>query len=382
MFIHTLYYTLKTLLRNKAQVFWCLAFPIVLGTMFHFAFGGLSSSEQFSAIPVAVVLDDSKNNVILTNILDSLGAPGENQFLEITYATENEALSLLEQKKITGILYGNDTLSLTISAEMTDDAINQSILNSFVEQYNMSCAALYDVAVTNPEAMPDVISTLMEETDYLTETSFCKGDFDESLTYFFNLIAMTCLYAAMMGNNIAIDNQANLSNLGARRNVSPVHRLITIFADLTAALIFQFTSVFISLCYLHFALGVNFGSQISYVLLVSFAGCLTGISLGFFIGCIGHLNRETKFGILMAAIMICCLFSGLMIGNIRMYVEKFCPAFNHINPAALISDSLYALVIYPSHERYFTNIIILFILSLCFSFGGFILIRRKKYASI
>lgn len=382
MFIHTLYYTLKTMLRNKSQVLWCLAFPIILGTMFHFAFGDLSSSEQFSAIPVAVVLDDSKNNSILTNILDTLGAPGEDQFLEITYATEEEALSLLEQKKITGILYCNDTLALTISAEMTDDAISQSILSAFVEQYNMSYAALYDVAITHPEAMPDVISALMEETNYLTEISFAKGDLDETLTYFFNLIAMTCLYAAMMGNNIAIDNQANLSNLGARRNVSPVHRLITIFADLSAALIFQFTSVSISLCYLRFALGVNFGSQIGYVLLAALAGCMTGISLGFFIGCVGHLNRNTKLGILMAAIMICCLLSGLMIGNIRMYVEKFCPALNHINPAALISDSLYALAVYPSHERYFTNIITLFILSLCFSFGGFILIRRKKYASV
>lgn len=382
MFLHTLYYSLKTIFRNKSQVFWCLAFPILLGTMFHCALGGLSASEQFSVIPVAVVLDDAKNNDILTDMLDTLSTPGENQFLDITYADKNEALSLLEQKTVTGILYGEETLSLTISAEMTDAVIQQSILSAFVEQFNMNCEALTDIAITHPKALPDAISAMAEETHYLTEASFTNGDLDESLTYFFNLIAMTCLYAAIVGSNIAIENQANLSFLGARKSISPVHRLVSIYANLTAALIFEFTSVCISLCYLHFVLGVNFGTQSGYVLLASLVGCLAGISIGFFIGSIGQLSRETKFGILMAVIMVGCLLSGLMVGNIRMYVEKVCPMLNHINPAALISDALYALAVYPSHERYFTNVITLFILSLCFSFAGFILVRRKKYASI
>ena len=261
MFIHSFYYALKTMMRNKSQVFWCLAFPILLGTMFHFAFGGLSADEQFSAIPVAVVLNDTKNNDIITDMLDTLSAPGETQFLDITYTDETEALSLLEQKAIIGILYAEGTLSLTISAEMTDEPINQSILSVFVEQFNMSYEALADIAATHPEALPDAISTIAEDTDYLEETSFTNGDFNESLTYFFNLIAMTCLYAAIVGNNIAIDNQANLSSLGARRSISPVHGLVSVFASLTAALIFEFTSVSVSLCYLHFVLSVNFGTQ-------------------------------------------------------------------------------------------------------------------------
>ena len=42
MFFHTMKYTLLNLLRDKGQVFWCVAFPLLLGTMFHFAFGGLA----------------------------------------------------------------------------------------------------------------------------------------------------------------------------------------------------------------------------------------------------------------------------------------------------------------------------------------------------
>ena len=35
MFFHTMKYTLLNLLRDKGQVFWCVAFPLLLGTMFH-----------------------------------------------------------------------------------------------------------------------------------------------------------------------------------------------------------------------------------------------------------------------------------------------------------------------------------------------------------
>ena len=59
-----------------------------------------------------------------------------------------------------------------------------------------------------------------------------------------------------------------------------------------------------------------------------------------------------------------------------------CPLLNRINPAALISDALYSLVVYPSYTRFFTNIAGLLLLSALFCLGGLALVRRKKYASL
>lgn len=384
MYFHALNYTFKTLLRSRGQIFWCFAFPIVLATMFYFAFGGLAEGEAFSAIPVAVVQNDSDGDTILTEILDALDDASEDDpFLTVTYASEEEALSLLKNNDVTGILsFDGEALTLSVAAGASTLRLEQSILQVFAEQFNLNYQVVSEIAREHPEKLPEVIQTLTRETDYLTETSFTEGNYDESLTYYFNLIAMTCLYAAMMGSNIAIDNQGNLSALGARRCISPVHRLVSILGDLSAALIFQCSSIFIGIAYMHFVLGVDFGSEVGYVLLASLAGCTTGISLGFFIGSFGRGTKETKFGVLMAVIMLNCLVSGLMIGNMRMYVEKYFPVYNHINPAALISDSLYALIIYPSHERYFINILTLFGLSVAFSISGFVLVRRKKYASL
>lgn len=419
MFFHSLKYTFLTLIRDKSQVFWCFAFPLLLGTMFSFAFGGLDDSENFTAIPVAVVMEDSTDidfstyaelpadvmNTVnfsdsIRDLFDTLSEPGEDQFLDVSYTSEAEALDLLEAKEVYGIItvdtpsmedFMNITdvseisitpLSLTVSSEMNSDPLWQSILSVFVEQVNLQFHTISDIALTDPTKLDTVLNSMAEETTYLLEESLGAETLDESLTYFFNLIAMTCLYAAMAGSNIAIDNQANLSTLGARRSISPVHKLVSTLGDLTALLLFEFSTVVIALLYFSNILGVNFGNRIGYIALTALVGCLAGISIGFFIGSIGRFNRDTKFGLLMAVIMSGCFLSGLMVGNMRVIVEEFCPLINRINPAALISDALYSLIIYPSLERFYGNIASLLAISAVLCLGGFAMMRRKKYASL
>lgn len=382
MFIHSFIYALKQLFRQKESVFWSLLFPIVLASLFYFAFSGLSKEEQFEAIPVAVVLSDSEEEQILGKVADELGKEGENQFLKVTYVTEEEALSLLEKKEIIGILYDGMPVKLTISNEMESFRLEQSILNCFVEQFNMNYDAIKKIAISNMEKLPDAVKVLAAETDYNQEISYSKGDLDEQLSYFFNLIAMSCLYSYMGGLTVSIKNQGNLSVLGARKCISPVHKMISLFGELCAAFLFHFICVAVSLVYITGVLKINFGNEAGYVVLASLTGCITGVSLGFFVGSIGKADIGTKNGVLMAVVMVCSFLSGLMAGGMRMLVERICPWFNHMNPAALISDSFYSLTVYQSHERYFENVATLIILSAVFCITGFFMVRREKYAAL
>ena len=59
MFFHSLKYKFLCLVRDKSLMFWCFAFPLLLGTMFSFAFGSINKPDSFSAIPVAVVREES-----------------------------------------------------------------------------------------------------------------------------------------------------------------------------------------------------------------------------------------------------------------------------------------------------------------------------------
>ncbi len=382
MFIHTFQYTLKQLFRQKGALFWNLLFPIALGTMFYMAFSGLSSGETFHAIPVAVVLAEDDSATMFREVIDSLNEPGDDRFLDAVYTTEEEALSLLEAKQITGILYEGSSVSLAVSAEMSSATLEQSILSCFVEEYNMQYGAIKKIAASHPENLGAAAEALAKNTAYNTETTYCDGDMDEQITYFFNLIAMSCLFASTGGMQIAIKNQANLSPLGARRCISPVPKEISLCALLCATFLYQYLCILAGLFYMRFGLGVNFGSSMGYILLTALLGCLTGVSFGFCIGSIGRLNEGMKFGIQMAVTMICCFLSGLMVGNMRILIEQYCPWFNRINPAALISDSFYSLTVYQSHSRYFQNSITLVLISAAFCLCGFLLTRRKKYAAL
>ena len=398
MFFHSLKYSFLTLMRSRNLVFWCFAFPLLLGTLFHFAFGNLDADELFSPIPVAVVLeDDNPATYSIRDMLDTLSEPGEDQFLLTQYVTAEEADALLADKEIYGILHvasgegsktpaaasvPNPPLRLTLSAEMNSDPLFQSILCSFVEQFNLTYTAIADIAQAHPEKLEDAIAALSDEADYLVAEELGADSMAQSATYFFSLIAMACLFSSIGGCLVPIDSQANLSVLGARKSISPVHKLISILGGLCALLLLECFIMTISILYFRYILAVDFGNQLGYVMLTAFCGCLVSINLGFFVGSIGHFDRNKKAAILSAVTMACSTLSGLMIGNIRIYVEKVCPMLNHVNPAALISDAFYALAIYPSHERFLSNIVSLLIFSVLLGLGGFVLTRRMKYASL
>ena len=382
MYLRSVYYAIRVLLRSRVYLFWCLCFPMVLGTLFYVAFGNLSAGEEFEPIKTAVVLMDGAEGEAFKEVIEEFGKPGENQFLEITYATEEEARALLEEKKVTGILYGKEEVTLTISGEMDYDKLNQSILQAFVERFRSNYHALTDIANNHPENLAAAVEALSQDAEYNKQISYAEGNMDESLTYFFNLIAMTCLFGCTAGANVAIGNQANLSTLAMRKGVSPVRKLVNLLGEMTATFLVQFAITCVSVFYIWLVLKVDLGSHLGYVILAVFAGCLEGVSFGFLIGCIGKIGEDAKIGLLMAVTMILCFLSGLMVQGMRLLVERVAPFFNRINPAALISDSFYSLAVYESHSRYMQNIGTLFLLSAVFFLVGVAMVRRERYASL
>ena len=383
MFFHSFKYSLLRLLRNKSNIFWCLCFPIILGTFFSLAFGHLSADELFSSIPVAVVnTSDSKDYIDAFKDIADNTSNEDTPLIDPTYVSKKEALSLLEEQKIDGIIYVDEQLDLTISVDMKNSKLNQSILSSFVEQYNISKSVIEDIAKNHPENIEKAIDLISVDTSYNKEDSVSENTVDVYVQYFFNLIAMICLFSSLSGLEMVINSQGNLSNIGARTQISPVNRLLSIPASLLASTVVSFGCNFIAIIYMNYILKVNFGDNILLVLLAALVGTIAGISLGFFVGSINQYSEGTKVGILMSVSLSLCFLSGLMVGNMRIVVEHFFPIFNRISPAAVISDCFYSLIIYDTYTRFITNIITLLVISFLLSLGGFLCIRRSKYASL
>lgn len=100
------------------------------------------------------------------------------------------------------------------------------------------------------------------------------------------------------------------------------------------------------------------------------------------LGCIGPKSEGGKTTLMFGIVMPCCFLSGLMMGTMRMVVEKHLPFINRINPAALISDCFYTLNNYDNLQRFATNLLTLSVMAVLFFGISCLVTRRKTYASL
>ena len=148
------------------------------------------------------------------------------------------------------------------------------------------------------------------------------------------------------------------------------------------SMIVQSICMTISVTFLRFVLRIQFGGNLGMIYLTSILGGILGLSFGFFIGSIGRFQTGAKIGICFGVSMLCCFGSGLMVGNMKGVINRHAPWVNKINPAAVITDSLYYLNIDSDYHRYIGKVITMAVLSAVLILLGFLMTRRKKYASI
>ena len=377
MFLHLLKYELKVGLRNKDLIIWLILFPIVLGTFFKVAFGSVyEKTEKFSSIPVAVV--EEKENEAFRQVLESIENADE-PFLKVNFVNREKAEKLLDNGDVEGIITSDGELGLTVK----EKGLRETMLKSFVEQYKIREKIAMDAINTAPEKAQEVISTLTSETvSSCTKIPLTQGNPDVYIQYFYNLIAMVAMFGCMTGMHITMQNQADLSALGARNNCSPVPKSKSVLASLVGSFILQTICMLLCVTFLAFVLKTDFGDRLWLVYPTAVLGGILGVTFGFFVGSLARVGEKTKVAILMTVTMSLCFCSGLMMGNMKAVIAAKIPWFNNINPVAVISDSFYCLNIYEDYDRFITKLITMAVTAALFAVLGFLASRRKKYASI
>ena len=375
-------YALLRLMRNKANLFWILVFPIVLGCFFKIAFSNITASESFHTIPVAVVEGDNADATAFHTMIEQLSGDSEDAMLSATFCDDKKARTLLEKGKVDGIFYTTDTVELAVNSDLSDASINQSILQSLLTQYYLNRDLIVQILTTNPGNIESLVDSIGQSVDTRKEVSLTRNNTDTYDQYFYNLIAMACLYTAMGGINLAINNSANLSSLAARKTIAPAKRAALIGTELLAIILFESLLNMVSFLFIVTVLGVHMTTHLGLALLTILISTTFSITFGMFLGCVGPKSEGGKTGLMFAVVMPLCFLSGLMMGTMRMVVEKYAPFFNRINPAALISDSFYALNNYDTLTRYTGNILTLLLMTVLFLIISILVTRRKTYASL
>lgn len=374
MFYHNFKCSLKILLKNKGLVFWTFVFPIILGIFFNMAFSDIDKKEKFNSIDIAIVSsEDFNNNVIFKQSIEFLSdEKSDNKMFNTVYTSKKKATYLLENNKIDGYLtFFGDNVNITIKK----NGVNQTILKYIIEDINSNKKILAEAS-----NIPETLSLIKNNSVKLNNITNKNLGF--SMIEYYTLIAMACLYGSMLSMYVLNYSQANISSVGKRVSISSSKKTNLLLSGFFASYVVQLIGIFLLLFVTLFLFKVDYGNNLIYVFILSLFGSLAGLALGIAISSINNISEVTKNGILISIIMFCCFLSGMMGVSMKYIIDKNIPFLNKINPANMITDGFYSLYYYDNLNRFYFNLLSLFIFSIIMILISLRNLRRQEYDSI
>ena len=377
MLFHNIKYTFLSMIRTKEVIFWSLVFPLALATFMYLAFGKINEvTENLETIDVAVV--ESVQNEMFDKILVEV-SNGESPLLNPMKMNSQDAVSALDGKEVDGIIHVDDTISLSVR----ENGLNATILSSFVDRYLQNEATLTQIAKNNPLALNSAIEALSDDPSYFKEENLTDGNTDNLSNYFYAVFAMSCLFASFTGISSMFSIQGNLSPLGQRRCVAPTKKLHVVLTLFLTNEIVQFAIELITFAYMSLVLGLDLSNKYPALFLLLFVASSFGLTMGMFIGSLKKpVTEGAKMGIGVAISMALSVMADLCVSGLMNTIEHTVPIINRLNPAALISDSFYALNTYSDYSRYTSNMVNLSAMTLILFTLTILTVRRNRYASI
>lgn len=368
---------LKCLFRNKESMFWSYLFPLLLATCFFFALNNIWNAESFETIPIAYDNEGAAQDNF-AEVLKAVRVSENKPMFDITYCDKEEAKKLLEDDKIRAYFVGSEKPELVIK----NNGINETIMKSFLDSYIRKSAIIKDILQNNPNAFNEGLINDVMQNDSFVEENLSGKKPDVILVYFYALMAYGCIFAASWGLEEVSTIQANLSERGARINVSPIRKMKLFLINLSAAFTAHMGSILLLFLYMYYVMKIDFGDNLLLLFVVCLIGSLTGMALGGTVGVWVKKSPGVKEAILIAVVLGGGFLSGMMVHQMKYIIAEKLPILGYINPVNLVSDAMYSLYYYDTYERYITNVLVLCLITILLGLASYIGIRRKNYASI
>lgn len=393
MFIHNFKYSLRVLFRNKGLIFWTFIFPILLGSLFKLAFSDIENKETLSIIDIAIVENTHyKDYNIYKEIFDKLSdEDNKDRLFNTRYLTKKEAQEELDNNKITGYLtFDNDVVNVMVSNSginetvlryVTEEVISNKIMTENIVSMEISSFVKEGKTDIDYDKIYMNVNNLIKENNAKLN-NISNSNLSYTMIEYYTLIAMTCLYAGMLSMNIINRLLPNISDEGKRIAISGISKFKLLVSSFIASYVVSLIGLLLLFIYTIFVMKVDYGNNLSKVILLSLVGSLSGLTLGMLIASVFKINENAKVGILIGISMTCSFFSGMMGITMKYIIDKNIPLLNIINPANMITDGLYSLYYYEGFSRYNFNLISLIVFSIVMIVISYFSLRRQKYDSI
>lgn len=386
MFWHNYKYAFKTLLRNRALVFWTLAFPFILAILFNLAFARLHDYDVFEAIDVAVVNDaEYEKATVFSEAIKSV-SEGDKRVFNTQYIDATKASELLEDDEIVGYIYIEKDVP---HVKVNGNGSHETVLQMTVEQIAQSSKMIEDIATTDiyrragqtvniEEVYRNAVKIVAETEPNIKDDSHVMNVVSVE---FYTLIAMACMQGAMLSVEMMNRCMPNISNRGKRVAVAPTRKSTIILSNILAGYTMLLVSVVALILFTRYILGIEYGSDMRLIILLAAVGSLTATTMGMLLSVALKTNESAKNVIVLIVTMVGCLFAG-MFGGQKGLFDAAMPLINKISPVGMITDGYYSLLYYGDSARFTMDVVSLLIVAGVFFALSIRSLRRQRYDSI
>ena len=369
----------KSILRKKAFYLWNLLFPLVFSIVLFVIVNNLGNVEQFHTISVGFVAKDKgmEYEQLLEVLMKKRSINGMMVF-QVKECALEEGMALFNEEKVDGLIVLEDGIKL----HMNQNGMNQSILKSYLEQYQQLVSINFSENKENGETISwDIIRDVIL-SDTFIEQEMEKVAWDNSMLYFFTLIGMSCLLTLELGFILGDYVLPNQSVLAARLRCSCISRYKYFIAGLFASFTMAFCALVILMLFIRYGLGYDIPLDNSLIWSILIFGILFGILFGYIICAFLKEKRHWKNTIAMAIITIFSFLAGIVRMDVKYYIKQNYEIFTYINPVNLISDAFYHLLYLKSYSMLIQDAFILFFIVILTLLGALILTGRRAYDHI
>lgn len=372
MFWHIFKYRLKRMLREKTLIFWALLFPCILATLFNFAFGGMGEAATFSTIRIGVVEKEAHE---IQHLLADLETEGQEVFEVISF-TETEAAEQLEAGNISSYLLIDEELELVVQRSGYDQTITKNVLDNFLQ----ASSAIEQIMQYDSQVAQEILlDGVALEKNFVADEK--QDNVNIMFVSFYSLIALGAIYGGFFGMKTINEMEGNLSGYGIKHVIAPFHKIKMILPSITVDIFIQTIAMILLVSYM-LLLGVDFGPYLFLVYLIAVFGGVIGIVIGALVGISSRLDEARKDNILSAVGFFMAFLAGMVIVNIKHWVQSSAPWLANINPGNLITDGIYSLYYYETTEYYYHNLLMMLIITVVLLVIIGVFVRRRQYDSV
>lgn len=317
-FLRELKYTAISMIFTVEGMFWTVAYPIILSSLFFVIFSAINTRGISAAVNTGIT-ETNPHRVIFN-------------FIPIVYVIpmKQEAADAALREGSIQVFIADD-----LSIRIYKNGIAQTIIKNIVEQIKQT----------------DALGIPILPSAYRKQYIDSKNEQNNSMMIlFYSLLAMVSIYSMFGSISIPERIQANISKLAVRMSAAPIKRFRIYLAGVLFFVCFNLASNLLYIGYVMLVLKINLITDFAVTIPLLIYANLFGTAFGLCIGSIPKLTENTKVMIGVFSSLFLSFLSGMMSVSVKTALDTSVPILSKINPIALFTDTLYNINILHEYD--------------------------------